>query len=385
MRIINKIIIILFSIFLIFKSNAQAESVKRSDYEFNNFLSIIDQKIDSLKENFSMLDEVYDLNSMVFRSGGNQIFQNHSSSIVYIQTDAGLGSGVIIDNNGFTVTNAHVIENAKQVYVIFKPATGNNVNVTAIHEARIIKVDRKRDLALVEPLFPPSYVKPINISLSNDIENDYVGTTAHCIGHPDGYTWSYTKGVISSYRTNHSWSYDEDIMLGANVLQTDCAINPGNSGGALINNDGELLGINTYMDQNNDSINFAVASDEVLDFINSNNFEEPEKLVDLIERLQGEPIFISGKDVNGNGYYDIEYWDYNKNGIVDTIFYYDDDDEYVDRVEKDNDENNRKDSTIIIDENGYLNHFFDVDEDGTNDYVFIDHDRDGTFEVKQKI
>ena len=89
--------------------------------------------------------------------------------------------------------------------------------------------------------------------------------------------------------------------------------------------------------------------------------------------------------VNGNGYYDIEYWDYNKNGIVDTIFYYDDDDEYVDRVEKDNDENNRKDSTIIIDENGYLNHFFDVDEDGTNDYVFIDHDRDGTFEVKQKI
>ena len=139
------------------------------------------------------------------------------------------------------------------------------------------------------------------------------------------------------------------------------------------------------MDQNNDSINFAVASDEVLDFINSNNFEEPEKLVDLIERLQGEPIFISGKDVNGNGYYDIEYLDYNKNGIVDTIFYYDDDDEYVDRVEKDNDENNRKDSTIIIYENGYLNHFFDVDEDGTNDYVFIDHDRDGTFEVKQKI
>ena len=58
--------------------------------------------------------------------------------------------------------------------------------------------------------------------------------------------------------------------------------------------------------------------------------------------------------------------------------------EYVDRVEKDNDENNRKDSTIIIDENEYLNHFFDVDEDGTNDYVFIDHDRDGTFEVNKK-
>ena len=83
MRIINKTIIILFSIFLIFKSNAQAESVKRSDYEFNNFLSIIDQKIDLLKKNFSMLDEVYDLNSMVFRSGGNQIFQNHFELALY--------------------------------------------------------------------------------------------------------------------------------------------------------------------------------------------------------------------------------------------------------------------------------------------------------------
>ena len=53
---------------------------------------------------------------------------------MYIQTDAGLGSGVIIDNNGYSVTNAHVIENAKQVYVIFKPATGNNVNVTAMQK-----------------------------------------------------------------------------------------------------------------------------------------------------------------------------------------------------------------------------------------------------------
>ena len=74
------------------------------------------------------------------------------------------------------------------------------------------------------------------------------------------------------------------------------------------------------MDQNNDSINFAVASDEVLDFINSNNFEEPERLVDLIERLQGEPIFISGKDVNGNGYYDIEIELSNSIGNLNTVY-----------------------------------------------------------------
>ena len=61
-----------------------------------------------------MLDEVYDLNSMVFRSGGNQIFQNHSSSIVYIQTDAGLGSGVIIDNNGYVVMPHLLADNNKK-------------------------------------------------------------------------------------------------------------------------------------------------------------------------------------------------------------------------------------------------------------------------------
>jgi len=371
------------TLFLFFLSNTVYSDELRSSKD--TLLNIINYDLKSLEKDMAILDEVHEINTMIFRSAGNDIFSNHSDSIVYIQTDIALGSGVVINDDGEIITNAHVIEDAQEIFVIFKPKSGNNVQVSAIHESSLIKKDIGRDLALIKPLYPPTNINIIDISKSMSFENDYVATTAHCIGHPDGYAWTYTGGVISAYRKNFSWPSEDGLMRTANVVQIDCSINPGNSGGALISDDGELIGINTFKDPANDDINFAVAANEVLNFIESNEFAEPETIENIRKRIEGDPIFVSGKDFNNDGLYEIESWDFDKNGIIDTYVHYEDEDDKWEKIEKDENENNVIDSVIIANKDGSISHFFDVDEDGVNDYQWIDTDQDGQFEVKQKI
>ena len=181
-------------------------------------------------------------------------------------------------------------------------------------------------------------------------------------------------------------------MLNANVVQIDCSINPGNSGGALISDSGELLGINSFMDPVNTLINYAVSADELIDFINSNTFAKPDLVEDLITIAKGDPIYIKGdlcfdRVVNDEimNLCDIEYWDYSKNGIIDTIVYFKDGSDYAYKIEEDRNENGLIDSTIEFLDNGSLYRYSDIDEDGINNYLFIDDDKNGDWEVIKKL
>tara|TARA_Y100001960_G_C14784285_1_gene890655 strand:+ start:80328 stop:81686 length:1359 start_codon:yes stop_codon:yes gene_type:complete len=163
----------------------------------------------------------------------------------------GIGSGVVIDgDDGYIVTNNHVIDNAEKIFVTLD--NGEK------YEAKKIGTDSRSDIAVLQ--IQVEGLKAINLGNSDDLE---VGEFVVAIGNPLGFSQSVTTGVISALsRSGLGLGIDgfEDF------IQTDAAINRGNSGGALINWKGELIGINTAIAGTNGGsigIGFAIPSNMV--------------------------------------------------------------------------------------------------------------------------
>ncbi len=141
-----------------------------------------------------------------------------------------LGTGVIIDEDGFILTNLHVVQNASKIIV--KLSNGKE------YKAKVIGIDSKTDLALIKIDTKDKLPIP-PIGNSDEIE---VGDWAIAIGNPFGLNETYTVGVISAKGRS---GIVGDSSRYENYIQTDAPINPGNSGGALVNIQGQLIGINT--------------------------------------------------------------------------------------------------------------------------------------------
>jgi serine protease Do len=143
------------------------------------------------------------------------------------------GSGVVIDDNGYLLTNFHVINGADQIQVQF-------VNGTNVFEATVVKADAKTDVALLKIKAGPNQkFHAIKLAKEDDL---LLGETVLAMGNPLGLSGSVTKGILSS-KSRVAPQQGEPLDL-PNWLQTDASINPGNSGGPLVNLKGELIGIN---------------------------------------------------------------------------------------------------------------------------------------------
>lgn len=145
---------------------------------------------------------------------------------------SGLGSGVIITSDGYIVTNNHVIEKADKLEVTLN----DNRNFTA----KVIGTDPTTDLALIKIEAEGLHVIPFGAS-----EDLRVGEWVLAVGNPFGFTSTVTKGIVSAKSRNISSSMQTGSRGVESFIQTDAAVNPGNSGGALVNLNGELVGINT--------------------------------------------------------------------------------------------------------------------------------------------
>lgn len=137
----------------------------------------------------------------------------------------GTGSGVIISPDGFIVTNNHVIANASQLEV--------TLNNNKSYEAEVIGADSDSDIALLKI----DVNKPLPYLAFGDSDNSKIGEWVLAVGNPFSLTSTVTAGIVSAKARS----------LGRNqsFIQTDAAVNPGNSGGALVNTNGDLIGINT--------------------------------------------------------------------------------------------------------------------------------------------
>ena len=150
----------------------------------------------------------------------------------------GSGSGVIIEEDGLIVTNHHVIQGAREVWV--------NTSNGASFKARVVGSDPSTDLALLE-IDADRPLQALAFGNSDDIQ---VGEWVLAVGNPLNLTSTVTAGIISAKGRNIRLlesNVSKDIYPVESFLQTDAAVNPGNSGGALVNMDGELIGINTAL------------------------------------------------------------------------------------------------------------------------------------------
>jgi serine protease Do len=151
-----------------------------------------------------------------------------------------LGSGFIIDREGYIITNNHVVEKADEITV---RVSGKE------YKARTIGRDPKTDLALIKLSVPVKDLQPLSLGDSDKMR---VGDWVIAIGNPFGLEETVTKGIISATgRVIGAGPYD-------NFLQTDAPINPGNSGGPLLNLRGEVIGINTAVVASGQGIGFAI-------------------------------------------------------------------------------------------------------------------------------
>ena len=193
----------------------------------------------------------------------NDIYEDNALGVVLLMGDAGYGSGVIISTKGYVLTNNHVIENNENLEVILSYQYNLDGYEEYVHSIEIIKQDKVKDLALIKINNPRTALRPINISRKVPA----IGSQVHAIGHPDLEVWTYTTGYISQIREEYEWSYKDDFEHMANVYQTQTPIAEGNSGGPLLNNHGNLVGINTFGDSENDFQNFSVTVDEIIKFL----------------------------------------------------------------------------------------------------------------------
>lgn len=143
------------------------------------------------------------------------------------RVESSLGSGVIVRSNGIIVTNAHVVKGADELRIV--------LNDRREFEAEVIAEDEEIDVAVLKIDTKGEVLPSLNVSQRDDLE---IGDIVLAIGNPFGVGQTVTSGIVSALgRTNVSDS--------SSFIQTDAAVNPGNSGGALVNLQGELIGVNT--------------------------------------------------------------------------------------------------------------------------------------------
>src|SRR5215475_8503655 len=175
---------------------------------------------------------------------GYGVPEHDSSNSQMLQRQRSLGSGVIVDSDGYIVTNNHVVNGAVRIRVILAPATvemapyhTSLARKQRVYEAKLIGTNHYADLAVIkiEEKNLPS------IALPDQQFRVRLGQTVLAIGAPQGLDHTVTKGIVSA--VGRQPELDRPMVY----VQTDAPINPGNSGGPLVDRNGNLVGINTFI------------------------------------------------------------------------------------------------------------------------------------------
>jgi len=295
------------------------------------------------------------------------IFKKASPAVVIIGTEDGTGSGSLINADGLIVTNWHVVNGIDEVLVAFMPKNRARITKKDLIPGTVIKTNGESDLALVRIDNIPDGVTPLPLGSSNDMD---VGQDVHAIGHPaGGADWSYAKGYVSQFRPNHKWKYKETKHTADMVIQTQTPINPGNSGGPLLNNDGEMIGVNTFK-SDSVGVNYAVSVEDVREFIKQKGDKKVQKRTDKKKKKR----FIKSKkrikelsEKLGVNVVSIEIFSLNEDGSKDL------------RIKIDDDKNGKIEMTLILleDKNKGRVIIYDDDEDGKWDEMVLDEDNNG--------
>ena len=316
--------------------------------------------------------------------GAQDLYRKCAPGVVLLASLDGssLGSGSVISSEGEIISNWHVVAGSDRMIVFFYDPEITNLKELSAEKyaiATVVATDTVRDLALLklsssESLTPLVLANDKSISIAQDVFS---------IGHPRSLIWSFTYGVVSQLRKGYEWSYDSNYNFTANVIQTQTPSNPGNSGGPLFNEQGEVIGINSFNVPEAEGLNFAVHISEIHSFVSQARGGEHSPAAKTVTQsvgsteLQWDEYDSNGDgivdtyrtDINGDGKYDLATVDSDQDGVVDYYFA----DTNADGIA----------DIYIYDRDGdsYFEYWvFDTDFDGEFDTDGIDTNKDGSLD-----
>lgn len=185
----------------------------------------------------------------------------------------GMGTGIIVDERGYIVTNYHVIQDVELITV--------TLDGGSTFDAKPVSFDRKHDLAIIRV----TSTEPLTVMPMGTSSDLMLAETVYAVGNAYGYEHTITSGIISAI---HRDVEVDETQSYENLIQTDAAINPGNSGGPLLNLNGEVIGINVAIRSGAQRIGFAIPIDDARRTI--------ARLLS-VERLNGTPHGLTTTDI----------------------------------------------------------------------------------------
>ncbi|GAB2178825.1 S1C family serine protease [Dongia sp. agr-C8] len=341
------------------------------------------------------LEQVPPVNPSTSRSVGSTVFKKVANGVVLVVNGDFIGAGAILDQNGLVVTNHHVVAGADAVSVIFMPAGGASVDGAKAYDATVERIDVVADLALIRIKNPPQDMTLVKLGDPSSVE---IGEEVNAIGHPHGEFWSYTRGYVSQIRPKYDWD-DSFYQHQADVIQTQTPINPGNSGGPLLDDEGMLIGINSFVDSEGQGLNYAVSVDEVTRLMLMHGDRLADGSVIEAKASEGSNGDAKVQPASAGGGGDYQTWSYDDNkdgkperwgvdlsgdGKPDLYLLDQDSDGEVDYGLLDRDQDDKPEARIIYgDESAGECDVWEIDdnEDGKPDSIGMDYDYDGKPDV----
>ena len=214
---------IVFGIFVLLNSMPEAQDGELIVNNGNHLEAVGEITSIEKASNFSLTE--------IFERTEESVVQVNIRSDNAINNRGNMGSGFVYKDDGYIITNHHVVDNAERVTITFLDGES--------YIAKIIGTDADLDIAVLKVEIGSTYLQPIPIGDSSHLK---VGEPIAAIGNPFGLSGSMTSGIIS--QIGRLLPQDSGYSI-PDVIQTDAAINPGNSGGPLLNMKGEVVGMNT--------------------------------------------------------------------------------------------------------------------------------------------
>jgi S1-C subfamily serine protease len=299
-----------------------------------------------------------------------RIFEDSAPAVVFIETVSppGHGTGALISNEGLIFTNAHVVGDSKKVNIYFKPKNANKYSREDYHTGVVVNINKTVDLALIKLTRNPVGIKPLNLANPSSIK---VGQDVHAIGHPGNFAqWTYTRGYIGQILNNHEWLIDGVNFKAKTIIQSQTPIMGGNSGGPLLNDDGLIIGVNTYV-ADYVAANYSVSVKDLKLFLDE-KYTIPEAPTKTSATKSASKYWESNVIA-------IKEMDIDDDGINDTLYYVDDDNTGIWEVILIKTGSN--DELVVIldwDEDGKWNEkIINTNSDSTPDFYIYDDDGDG--------
>lgn len=254
-----------------------------------------EQSVERAEENSKKVADV--IENVTKSVCGMSKLSNAGGSILSTATEAelGLGTGIIVSDNGYILSNSHVTgEKYSTCYV--------KIEDKDTYTGTVVWSDTELDLSLTK--IKVDNLEPVILGTSDDVR---VGQTVYAIGNPIGYEFrrTVTSGIISAINRTVKLEEEDKNVYMSDLIQTDATINPGNSGGPLIYPNGEVIGINSVKITSAEGIGFAVPIDVVKPVINSfiekGSFEEA--TLGLYVYDQSVSQYLSKKNKFSSGIY----------------------------------------------------------------------------------